>query len=704
MAPIPTFSAGGQLSRESAPFYSEKIYRQDGGDKILRLGINMLREEKQRRDSQWVSEQGAKFRQEESTFFENQKLNSENPDSFAITYTQGMEERIEKFRESAPSARALDMFNKQMNNFSTVMQGQALSWQTSQIVNNRFLSMQEMGETMANNVKDNPNLIELELQAIEDQVLEAASDLPPDKQKQLKAMLENKVARGYFQGLIKQDPEHALEILKSGAYNEMLTQTNKEVLENLANAEINKMRAVEQAQLKQELRELQEASKEIVAVFERGLTPEGADTVMSKLDTIGGKEANKIKTNIKKAMEVGLVINKFNNLSLIEQDTQLNKIYENFNNNKITGQQLKIRDLLQANFNDNKRAVEKDAYTMLVQQGHIEAPEQLDVLNPESLSERQMQYEQMRIQYGDRAMPLTETEIKEFSNLWKQIDVDARQDLLQTMSQSWSEGLMRKFGQKISPNDPTLGYAISVSHSRPEVTNMILSGQEKLKNLGKPQLTPSKYMPIIGNRFLKTFPYNTGMQRIMIDTSLAVYAELSGPDFFQEEGGSLVIDEEIMDNAARIVMGGELRNGEVIGGDLTSQDQLILPPKPGMSQDEWDDGVSRINNKHLQMYGKTYNSLTQSYDSYGNGPQTTDGYMVTSEDIKDSGTFVSIADGKYIVQYSDGFLTTQFGDPWVLDMKEYFNLSPDKETYTLGELTGNPAGTEIGDIFNADSP
>ncbi len=679
---VPTFTSKLAANTASAPFLRGRPSPalKQAGDRLMAEGMRIKDEEQRRANAAWVSQTAATLRSQEMEYFNGLRNSYEGDISqFSTAYMSELDERLGAQYENAPTAEAQEMLSAQMNSFGVQMHGQALAFQTQQQVATRFTQLTQSLDIMANNAMSNPMLYEQEMEAAHQMLEESAGDLPQDRQKQLRVMMDNRITRGYLRGVIETDPRLALQMLEDGDYDELLTRESREGLQNMAQSERARLEREAEAARREEYLMLKDTVEASTEVLTAGFQPGTIDGLDERLTALGGAEEASLRAMLSQAAVHGQALTEFNLLDLVGQRNVINQMVQEMRNPNTaeTGAQIDLLRAYEQAYAQNQRDIETDALSHAVRTGFINTFQPLDWTNAETIGARGELAHRLSARYGANAMPFTDAEIDSFTSVWAEADPLSRQSLVNTLSSEWTPDVQRKFAERVAPENPTLGYVFGTISERPALANMILRGQSRLDAIPELRAGAAQYMPTIGNTFATLFPTSPMKQRMSTDAVLAVYAELSGGRYSENtQSGAMQVDQDLLEDAQRIVMGGVMRGGQVVGGDLTSQGQPVFAPLPGMTQENFDAGLSRMTDDHLLDYSLEFDPLTRTWVQSQSAAYTDDGTVITAEMIREAGRFQAVGDGKYIVVYSDGFLMTNAGAPFVIDLRGFFNLTP----------------------------
>jgi hypothetical protein len=687
MAKIPTFTREVAATNQSQPFLrltppTENLRR--AGEKLMNEGARIKTEEQQRADASWASKSAAEFRRAELQRFDEEKRNTTEIEDFNVRYMSSYDDRVEDLLGNAPTDRARELLERQMNSFGTGLQQSALGFEAQQRVSKRFGELADTLDEMANNAATNPALYEIEMEGARLMIEESASDLPPDKQSALKTMADNRITRGYLKGLIAEDPAYALQRLEDGAHDEQLSAANREALVSAANTEIRRLEALAEAERRERYMQIKDVIKENVDVLAAGHDAAQLDGVDEALTALGGSEELELRALWNNAKDIGSKTKDFVLLPPTAQQDVINTMEQQLRGRKVTPQDLDLLDAFRKAADYRDRAVKSDALSYAVEVGLISDYDSLDFTNAESLRMRGIQARRLESHFGSKAMPFTDTEMQMFVDVYDEGDILVRQQLMTKLAEEWSPSLIKKFAQKIGPNNPTLAYATAISTERPALTRLIMKGQQKIDQLPEFRQSREDYRATFAEELGGMFTEQPEHHRMIIDSALAVYTERSGGEF--DENGP---NTEQMQEAIRLVLGGDIVGGRVVGGDLRYNGVRVVSPVKGMTQDQWESGIENLQDIHVMRYGQQWNPVTEEYNQVGGPVLSSDaGEEVTAEDIRRHGTFRAVGDGKYLVAYSDGFLQNQNGQPYIIDLKSFFNAGATFTQEDLNYLTG----------------
>lgn len=332
-----------------------------------------------------------------------------------------------------------------------------------------------------------------------------------------------------------------------------------------------------------------------------------------------------------------------------ELEATIGSLRQDMSENGATAAQLDLVTGLQAQQDERRQAIDKDALGYGISRGFIKAPPALDLANPDSWGPTFSS-----LQNGVDVMQ-ARGEVGNISALRPEMQQQVARALAASTPQD-SVKLLGSMAANMSPETykSTLGALYTGGQSRavaaagalvpvnPEAAEGVLRGQQLLKE--NPMLAPKKsdsnaesidaILP--SSAFAPTLE---GTRQSLLDAATARYADLSS----QSADTSGELNEERMQQAIT----------EVTGGLVDMNGVETVAPKYGMSQEDFDQTISGLDDEAMR------------------GAVTSSGLPVKASDLRYEGRLRAVADGRYVLEFG----------------------SPERPTYALRQQSPGTYGT-----------
>lgn len=391
-------------------------------------------------------------------------------------------------------------------------------------------------------------------------------------------------------------------------------------------------------------------AKDVLSVLQSGSDAQGFQDVRDRLRALGDVESVEALDNAKADLAF---MRQFAQQTPATQQGNIDLLAE-----KAGAAGLTLREQLRFDAMRRQRAIQAKA---LVDDplGYAAAVGVIDEVAPLG------DFSEEQIQARDRQVDLVSSHFETDAGFLRDAEVAALSDAVDAATPEQVVGIFAGFSSldferqlqlaaEIAPKRPELAAAISLSRDMPLVSREIVLGGSLARD--NPDVKPGRteridaINSVVGNTFT---PETALALDGFVEAANALYAARRVP------GGDLTYDEDVYEQALSDVMGRPVQfNG-----------RNILPPKPGMSEDQTEDFIGGLSEADLL--------------DFGNGaPVFGDGTPFTV-DMFDRGLFNSDAElvtsgfGRYMIRLEGlGFLLADGGEAYEIDLRRKLDEAP----------------------------
>lgn len=219
---------------------------------------------------------------------ENNKLTfGKNPTASTNDFENILNSEMKRISDGLTSERAKSLFSESMINLKNQYQLKHDTWVTTQTTSNVFSNLSSAGEsyasqaTMAGASGDLNQLREI-ASNYNDVVIASGDALAPEQISKLNSSGQKQIVENFLYGAITERPDDALDLIESGAFNEMLAPEEILSFEKKAYAEVERQEKIAEEELEAE----QESNYfEAMLAIETNSTPPTPDDIANGVRT-----------------------------------------------------------------------------------------------------------------------------------------------------------------------------------------------------------------------------------------------------------------------------------------------------------------------------------------------------------------------------------------------------------------------------------
>ncbi len=244
------------------------------------------------------------------------------------------------------------------------------------------------------------------------------------------------------------------------------------------------------------------------------------------------------------------------------------------------------------------QALRVDPLAYASEVGIIDKPVELDFSDPATLAARATQATTAADFFQVPVPPLRPAEAVALTQALDTAEGDQLAALFQSLSSGFGRENLDSLAGQIAPKRPAVAVALSRAADAPLVASAILRGDRLLRNT--PDVNPSETErgPLLAEAYAGLFREVPDALRHFEAAALALYAARKVPS------GDLSFDGDLFEDALRLAAGGQIdADGAVIGGPIEFNDQLVLPPRPGMDEGNFAELVECLIPEKLARFG-----------------------------------------------------------------------------------------------------
>lgn len=534
-----------------------------------------------------------------------------------------------------------DRVGVQLLNLRTMLLEDAANFESASRVSARRLQIQETLNESANQVFVDSDaygpVLENALAAVE-----AADDLRADQQAALRQEVIQGVTGSYYRGLIESDPYRAVSELRDSEIAARLDVSARTTLLNSANVRVRQREAVAKAEAAAADMALRQEVDAALWLVERGYQPEGWDGLVAR--TRGTPYAPVVdQAEAARGERVGFAL-----LSAEERAVELRRQQDAAadGTSRLSVEQLQDLGRIDKTLRD---AAKEDPMALASQQGLV-ALDGLDFNDAASLQARFQQAQRVSAHYGVPALPMTEQEVDQLSQLLAGAAPTQQLVMVDWLYDGLGADHIGPTLAQLAANDDQsrlFATASAIAQEDRETARRILEGNRVLQNTKDAlPLANEGYRRGLIEHVGDAFAYRPETRAAVEQAVLAYYAHASSL------AGDLsrTLDDDRLESAVEAVTGGVVEHN----------DHHLIPPRRGMSQADFEDLLDTVDDRSLDA----------------NPPLSSDGSRWTADDILDRGRLVTIRPGLYRVLIGDMFAVGVDGRPWSLDLNNLHRSAP----------------------------
>lgn len=332
-------------------------------------------------------------------------------------------------------------------------------------------------------------------------------------------------------------------------------------------------------------------TNDAIKVAERGFKDPNEDALLGALGQVeGSPRARRALRGLRNAADNRQSVNRFIRKSIPDQAADLRKLRPD-PGATLTRHQIARFDALSKAHSYMTTQISKGfGLQMADQAGAISGLRPLDFTADtlsQDLRERLVQAERADEALG---VPVTILNPGEEDALISMFESTPTRDLQVTLS-NFSQGLGRegltRLGAQVAADDPVLAYALSYSTENPALSVRAIEGRRFLVENNEFEPTKDETLTSVERAYGSLFALAPGAERAFIDAAAAIYA------LDRKESGKLAFDTDDFEDVLT----------RVAGEPLDYNGQLVLPPRPNMSETDFEDVIESLSNQDLVDLG-----------------------------------------------------------------------------------------------------
>lgn len=467
----------------------------------------------------------------------------------------------------------------------------------------------------------------------------ASGSLTPVQRGQIQEDFRREVSIATLRNAINEDPVIALDMIKNNSAEDLkLTELERLSMQREAQVAATRLLTGRENLNTQQQKYIRDQLNNFEKIINFGQQiPQDAQDEMNNIIVGSGFEER-----FKNLMRDSGVINAFTMENPITRQTILNDLNSN---KELTLDQLELRKKLSTIDNGLNNKINNDVFSLAIEQGIVDNPEQFDPNGDISsqLKERQASTSFTERHYQTRTSGLTKSEMNGFIELYSDSTYEAKAKLLGGVVEGMGDNaysFLEDMAKTGSTNAAAIGSLMVEGDNATAVT--VLKGQDIIKN--NPSIIPADYREIESTVKSNSLPfYNLAEQENdVVSMAKSYYAALTS----QEHDFSIDTNQKRLEESMSAVSN---------GGAISFNSSNIEPPVNGMSANEFKKWIRNLTsddiNKSGGLNGFNNESLTRN--------------------IRNS-SLISNGRGRYIVYLTDGFnvkrpVLNNSGEAFVLD-------------------------------------
>ena len=305
-------------------------------------------------------------------------------------------------------------------------------------------------------------------------IKDAGSDwLPADKIEATIAEFKNGLYVGAIKNRIDENPDKAKAELKSGKYDDKLSQQALISLNTEADVEIDRRRREAEARRKEGLRLIGKEVDDFAKASRNG--DQWAGNVGQLHSMVRGTEHER---EFLEAVRDAQSMAKFGQMSLIEQEQFL----RSGSQTPKTGSESDLYRKMQSAHSEARTEIAKDPIAYAIRKRIIPGLMPFDINNPASLKERNIAAGMVTQRLGVSVSPLSDDEAKKLIADMAKAPADQKALMMRQFNQNFTPAQAQSLAAQIDKKGAgELAQAFGMSGQVPEVTSRILQGMEAKK-------------------------------------------------------------------------------------------------------------------------------------------------------------------------------------------------------------------------------
>lgn len=629
---------------------------------------------RERQETAAASQATARFRVESAAKLQ-ELSRQDNPYGIGEQYQEWARQRQQEYLEGLESEGTRLKFSRRFDDIAATGAINAIQTEAARTVETNIQQLNESVETTANAVYSQPGAFEQYLdQTLED--LDAmGSVFSPEGRQAKKEEIENTYAMSALQSRVELgDPRSVLNELTDGQWDQYLTGSNKARMVAAANRAVQMEKKRREARDKAMGEEVEDILDTAMNDLQDGYPPRTPmEEVRGMLEDYQGEDRQQLVRRTQVLETYGDRLQQFALMPASQRQSEINEMRARRQRQEASDEEIELLGLYESQNQRIQSQVRDDAISTAVRVGLITDHQPIDMREPNTsaLANRERQAQVIRKQYGEQALPLTETEYGELVQRVKQNPGNAG-ELIGTLKGAWSSRTMRTVASKLQEDSPAMAMAFMRAHEQPELSGMIAEGQEIINQTDELKFPDAEISTAINRTYGNVFQGNPQARRAAVDAAKAVYAYRLGG----KVPAAAAFNSNAYKEALKLVMGGELRqNGEVYGGPFTYENQMVIPPVPGMDATGFEDLVESLTPEDMTQYGRVYSKDSGVFFPAEQLPTYADGTEVDVSNFKDYAAFVPVGDGRYRVEMPGGSLMVR-GEPYYIDLRAKVQAQP----------------------------
>ena len=335
--------------------------------------------------------------------------------------------------------------------------------------------------------------------------------------------------------------------------------------------------------------------------------------------------------------------------AMLNPDAQAAVITQMKSRKDLTGEEVALLDRYEKAHNYVMEGLNKDSFSLAVEQGYINNVQPLDLNNPESIEMRRMQAETASAIYGRRVSPISSQEAAQFTEAMVRGTADEQQAMMQSMVTGFGDQTMDVFDSMFKEGAGS--YAIAgglMMEGRPSVARNVFLGMEQMKT--NKEIIAKDFDLEFGNGVGNVYAMTPKHMGALRDATRALYAQkMAMQGMFAEKEN---VDSATLQEAINEITGGIVVIEWNGSGIFSDDNYKIEAPAPGMDDSDTEDWLSGITAGHIEAMGGT------------TGISSADVAELVSEQRVQ---LISIGAGRYNLQtYTGNFIMDRNGNPFEL--------------------------------------
>jgi len=325
-----------------------------------------------------------------------------------------------------------------------------------------------------------------------------------------------------------------------------------------------------------------------------------------------------------------------------------------------------------------------NSWKFLEKTGDVAQLKQLNFADPGSFLKRESFLEDMSEKYPGLDLsntPIHPAEVQGLQNFVRdKNDIDLN-NFIGDIDRTLSDDQIGRFAKQLFPKDPAIGAAIQVSGQDPEQSLLILKGSKRLQSKSL-EINTASIDTAIDQELLNVIDNNQArnLMKEAVKAHLVETVYQGGGDLKEDFKGSDLVTQSV---------------DAILGPKITLDDSNVV--SGGLRSFRGADGKFLDNDQVNELFEKlTPENMRENLERYPvllNGERDLD---VTR--FGDRMIFQTVGDGKYSALDTEtgSYIEDQNGDPFVLDLKQFYNSQDNKPSALInipGKTPTNMSGS-----------